>query len=398
MSFRLLPLFLSLASAAKLYATHYDGNVYSLSLDRYNGNYSLTVASSLKACGEMPSWVTYDADDRILYCSDESGDVKTQSSLSAFTAAEDGKLTQTAKAKAVGAGVDSVIYNGTNGDQYIAIANYGAAGISTFALPLEDNSKILQTVHYNLTSPGPEAQQTASHPHQVFLDPTGDFLLSPDLGADSLRVHSIDKKSGKLNTCPSLKFPAGSGPRRGVFWTEKPSPLRNQLNNRNCEGKTLLYTVDELDSSLHVFDVTHNHQSGCLGFKKLQTMVPYPKGELPKGATLSELRLVGDNLYVSIRTDHGFAPNDSISTLTRAANGTVAFKDSTSSYGTVPRTMAINKAGDLIAVGNQASSNVAIVKRDVKTGKLGGKVADVAVGTPGKVGSAQGLSSIVWAE
>lgn len=87
-----------------------------------------------------------------------------------------------------------------------------------------------------------------------------------------------------------------------------------------------------------------------------------------------------------------------MSTLGRSCNGTVTYRDLTSSHGTVPRTFEINKAGDLVAIGNQASSNVAIVKRDPQSGKLGDQVANVQVGQPGKVGTAEGLSSLIWGE
>jgi len=38
----------------------------------------------------------------------------------------------------------------------------------------------------------------APHPHHVFTDPTGDFLLVPDLGADLIRINRIDRSTGAL--------------------------------------------------------------------------------------------------------------------------------------------------------------------------------------------------------
>jgi 6-phosphogluconolactonase (cycloisomerase 2 family) len=40
----------------------------------------------------------------------------------------------------------------------------------------------------------PEPQNQA-RPHEAILDPTGDFLVFPDLGADLLRVLRVDKKT-----------------------------------------------------------------------------------------------------------------------------------------------------------------------------------------------------------
>jgi 6-phosphogluconolactonase (cycloisomerase 2 family) len=66
-------------------------------------------------------------------------------------------------------------------------------------------------------------------------------------------------------------------------------------------------------------------------------------------------------------------------------------------YGSYPRTMTINKAGDLVAVGNQNSGTVVIVARDPATGAMMGEVASVSVGPEGTNGNG-GLSSVIWAE
>ncbi|KAK1143500.1 hypothetical protein N8T08_006306 [Aspergillus melleus] len=396
MSLRYLPLLCcSLASAANLYATHYSGSVYTLSLEGGDDGYSLSVASELKTCGDMPSWITLDPESKLLYCSDETGDASSNGSLTALSIGEDGSLTEGAKTGAApGGGVNSVIYTGDDGSKYLAIAHYGGSALSTFALPLEADVEPLQAFHFELTKPGAVPQQDASHPHQVILDPTGSFLLSPDLGADQIRVYAIDKSSGSLNDCPAIEFPHGAGPRHGLFWKSESPQFRFQ---RRADSQTMLYTVSELGGHFTAFDVSYS-DDGCLSFRETQSFVPYPGSELPEGATLSGIQSDGISLYVSIRSDHGFDPNDSMSTLARSSNGTVTYRDLTSSYGTVPRTFEINKAGDLVAIGNQASSNVAIVKRDPQSGKLGEEVANVQVGEAGEVGTAEGLSSLIWGE
>jgi 6-phosphogluconolactonase (cycloisomerase 2 family) len=160
----------------------------------------------------------------------------------------------------------------------------------------------------------------------------------------------------------------------------------------------MLYLANEIGGTLNVFEVAYA-RSGCLSFQKTQTMVPYTNSTMPKGATPAEIQMVGNALYVSIRTDQGFAPNDSIVTLDRnPRTGAVMLRNKTSSYGKVPRTFTINRAGDLVAIGNQATSTVAIVRRDRETGNLGEEIAILQVGEPGKVGTAEGLSSVIWDE
>ena len=240
------------------------------------------------------------------------------------------------------------------------------------------------------------------------MDPTGSFVVSPDLGADLLRIYSIDGESGKLHECPSVNITFGFGPRHGVFWSDGTSDQKHSRDDQTghasdsrqaqAVGKTMMYLANEIGGTVDVFDVTYA-RSGCLSFEKIQTMVPYTNGVMPKGATPAEIRLIDDTLYVSIRSDQGFAPSDSMVALDRSPRtGTVKFRQKTPSYGKVPRTVAINRAGDLVAIGDQASSNVAIVRRDRKTGNLGEKIATLQVGEPGQVGTAEGLSSVIWDE
>ncbi|KAJ5564227.1 hypothetical protein N7513_000469 [Penicillium frequentans] len=389
------------ANESRLWATHYNGNVYTLTLSGSN----LSIADTQKTCGAMPSWLTFDSESKILYCSDENGtsDPSTHGSLTAYHVdGPGGKLAQIAKTKTVGGGVNSVIFEAGKKDKYIAIAHYEGSAISTFALPLKSNSKAKQTLPFKMTHKGAVAQQDSPHPHEVFLDPTGSFLVSPDLGADLLRIYSIDATTGHLGLCPPVNVTFGSGPRHGVFWTDASTKNADtktgaptHMRQVAAVGKTMMYLVNEIGGTMMSYDVSYA-RSGCLDLEKTQTLVPYPGGKMPKGATPAEIRMVGEKFYVSIRSDQGFKPDDSIVTLDRLGNGTVVMKGKTDSYGKVPRTMVINKKGDLVAIGDQSTSTVAIVQRDHKTGHLGKKVAVLQVGEPGKVGTAEGLSSVIW--
>ena len=160
----------------------------------------------------------------------------------------------------------------------------------------------------------------------------------------------------------------------------------------------MFYLVNEIGGTMMVFDVSYS-RSGCLSFEQTQTLVLYPGGVMPEGATPAGISRIGNALYVSIRSDQGFAPSDSMVVLDRSpVDGSVELRDSSSAFGKVPRTFVINRAGDLVAVGNQASATVAIVRRDPRTGNLGEEIASLQVGEPGKVGTAEGLSSVIWDE
>jgi 6-phosphogluconolactonase (cycloisomerase 2 family) len=107
----------------------------------------------------------------------------------------------------------------------------------------------------------------------------------------------------------------------------------------------------------------------------------------------------GDYLYISNRGDQSFKPYDSLSQYNIAANGSLTWTEMTSAYGLFPRSFEINKAGDYVAIGDQTSDNVAIVKRDTETGKLGPLVANLTVtGASSGEGNPAGLNTVIWAE
>ncbi|KAL4957025.1 Lactonase, 7-bladed beta-propeller-domain-containing protein [Aspergillus filifer] len=399
---------LSLAapSSVNLFATHYSTqSIHTLTLTRSNGTYSLAETSSLKTCGTYPSWITLDAETDTIYCSDEYGwanvnDV-ANGSLTSLTVEEDGILTEEAvTGDAPGSGVHNVIFQGDAGEKYLAVAHYSGSAVSTYALPLTDNAAPLQVFNYTLARPGANPdRQEAPHPHQALLDPTGSFILIPDLGADLIRVYSITKSTGQLSDCPALNYTRGGGPRHGVFFTgpDESAAIRGRRapSRPSAVGATL-YVAGELNNEVEAFKVSYP-SSGCLGFEQIGVEIPYP-GPLPEGSSLAETRIVEGNLYVSIRLDGAFNGDDSLARLSRSSDGSVAFEEISTSGGVLPWTFVINKAGDLVAVGNQISSTVAIVTRDAETGALGDVVAELLVGEPGEPGTLTGLSSVIWDE
>lgn len=130
-----------------------------------------------------------------------------------------------------------------------------------------------------------------------------------------------------------------------------------------------------------------------------QTITPYSgNATAVRGTKVGEVKAKGNFLYTTNRNDKKFSPNDSLTQYTIASDGTLTWTDITSSYGTYPRTFDINKAGDYVAIGDQTTSNVAIVTRDKTSGKLGTKVADLRIATTGTPENEDGTSAVVWAE
>jgi len=134
----------------------------------------------------------------------------------------------------------------------------------------------LQTFYYTLSQPGPNpTRQNAPHPHEVTLDPTGLFIISPDLGADLVRVFSIDKKTNTLTASTPLQVPPGSGPRHGSF----------HVSN----GETFYFLVSELGNTVTSYKVAYAHDA--LSFKKVFATGIEGNHAIPPNVAASEVVL-----------------------------------------------------------------------------------------------------------
>lgn len=270
--------------------------------------------------------------------------------------------------------------------------------MSTFALPITNSSSALQTFEFTLTGPVtvPD-RQDAPHPHDVIIDPTNSYILTPDLGADLIRIFAIDtqRNDGTLIECEPHKTTPGNGPRHAVF-------------NHN-----VLYVTNELADSVSTYSVSYrgdsdsdsnsNKKACALSLQLQQEFQPGPNNTLPANSYVAEIRLVENtcrqraDVYVSVRGDQGFAPDDSIAFLdatsssSSSASPAFSLQNLTSSFGSFPRTLVISDDGEYVAVGNQKSSSVAIVQRDSQTGQLGALLGNLQVGSV-----SAGLSSVIW--
>ncbi|KAH8654526.1 Lactonase, 7-bladed beta-propeller-domain-containing protein [Tricladium varicosporioides] len=379
MSFRINPLVLvtglvELTAAANLFVSHYTGTIYSLTLTGSGSSYTLTQNSTVTVPGQ-PSWMTYDSENRIIYNSDEGSNGVQISSVSATT---NGKMTLTGKAASPSSGVHNALY----GNGFLAVAHYGASAISTYKLPLGSGASALQTEKFTMSGKGTiPARQDAPHPHGVHVDPTGKFLISPDLGADVIRIYKIDASSGKLTACTSFTMPPGSGPRHAAFY-----------------GSDILYVANELSNTVHALTVTYP-SGGCMSFSRFQSLTTLANNKTaPSGTKVGEIHIKDKFLYVSNRRDLSFTPNDSIASFSIGDAGKLTFQQITNSGGTYPRTFAINKAGDMVAIGDQTTANVVIVKRDTETGLIGAQIANMRIGSAGRAENDDGLSAVVWDE
>lgn len=245
-----------------------------------------------------------------------------------------------------------------------------------------------------MAAPGPHPRQDVPHPHEVSVDPTGQYIVVPDLGADLIRIFSINQETGELTNCGDGQAAPGDGPRHGVWWTPQGG------TNGSAGAQALrFYSLNELGNSVTAWDVSY--ETDCLALTPTDTLSTYTEGSTPGPDTkAAELRIFGDFLYASNRADETFgSEQDSLAIYEiEPQTGALTWLEATNAYAYYPRTFQINEAGTLVAVGGQTSSNVAIISRNATTGLLGDLIASVQVGSPGRPGEEDGLSAVLWNE
>ncbi|PMD35842.1 3-carboxymuconate cyclase-like protein-like protein [Hyaloscypha variabilis F] len=381
------------AVAVNLYVSSYSGIVTSLQLAPSAqgpgiGGYVLTTTASNNGSGPQPSWLTKDSYNDVIYCVDEAFSTPN-GTVTAYTTSKSGPLTLIDSQPTVIGPVSTVVYND---GKALAAAHYSGSAATSWTILPSGGLKALQAFIFNLTTPGPNTdRQEAPHPHEVILDPTGSFIIIPDLGADLLRVFSIDPKTSLLTESTPFSAPAGSGLRHGTF-------LKTE------SGKTFFFLVSELANTIASYEVTYIGTTG-MNFTNVFLSGIYGNRTMPDGAAAAEAVLSPDkkflltssrnatffNLTNFDKTNSTKIPSDTLqSWAIDHATGELSLKQIAPAGGSFPRQFSVNKAGDLVAVGLQMDGRVVVIERNVVDGTLGDFVANVDV--------AGQVTSVIWDE
>jgi len=416
-------LFLSLlavsapTSAVNLFVSSYDGNITTLSLAPHLSStpwpsqkpfgwpsnhpppapntqwtWSLDVIGSFNTSTQSPSWLLLNKQSNILYLIDEAttsgnGTIVTYSTST-------GIPSQLERTEALAGGVHAVFFNS---GAALAVPHYTGSALEVYAIsPTSPGElELLQTFIFNMPGPGPVPnRQDSPHPHETLLDPTGRFILVNDLGADLVRVFAIDFTTNLLTEMTPLHAAPGSGPRHAAFTIDPLSGKDGQ------DPAYIFYLAAEISVTVTAYRVSFP-AAGGMNFTELPGAV-YPSlgpgHPVPATTTgestgvTAEIALSPDGRFViaSNRRDLSFntttrpssdIPSDSIGTWALTAGhsdvdvGDLSFLGLFPAGGSYPRQFAINKAGNLVAVGLQESGRVVVLERDVDTGGFVGQVA-----------------------
>lgn len=376
------------ATAVKLLVGGYgptgsNPNGYIDTLDFTNG--ALKKTSENTESGPQPAWIDLGLKGKAITV-DESWNTPNNSGLHTFTLNKDGSLVHTAFVDIPRGGpVATQLYNN---NKNLAIAHYGGHGLTTFSIK-NGAFELLQNIGYEGKPVGPKPQQAdGSHVHHSVLDPTGQYVVFPDLGLDATHVFCIDGSTGKLVEHADLKSPTGYGPRHAAFW--------------KSGSKTYLFVIHELVSKIISYEVTYV-RSGGLTFKQVDEQSTYGPNANPaitQYGAAAEIAVSPDNKFliasnrnVTLTKVPNVDPSNStqidsnsIATFKPSSNGKLAWVQLAPSGGLFPRHFELSKDGSQIAIANQNSGNLRIYKRDVASGKIGAQVAAIAVpGQPNNV-------------
>ncbi|GGQ09075.1 lactonase family protein [Streptomyces roseolilacinus] len=184
------------------------------------GGHGITVAAVDPASGALtpvgaidvladPSWLALDRGTGVLYAVSEaeSGEV------AAFRA-EGPELAPLGRPVAVGGSGPTHL---SVAGRRLLTANYGSGSVS--GLTLDADGRIAGpavVLAHQGSGPDPDRQE-GPHAHQVLPDPSGRWVLTTDLGTDSVRVCAFDGEGGALRVHGEVGLRAGSGPRHLAF-------------------------------------------------------------------------------------------------------------------------------------------------------------------------------------
>jgi len=232
---------------------------------------------------------------------------------------------------------------------HIFIANYSEGSIAAY--PLEKDGSIAPASNViQHTGSGPDTKrQTKAYAHHIVPDPSGNFVLATDLGADKVFIYKFDKESGSLTPNPEQEFfktEPGAGPRHLAFHPEKP----------------YLFIVHELNGTLT--SCNYNQKTGRI--EEINTISNLP-ADFTGNNHPAAVRVHPDGKYVyaSNRVGH-----NSISVFEIKDSGTVERIQVMDNVPAHPRDFNIDPLGKFLLVAGQRGDAIEIFQINADTGML----------------------------
>ncbi|MFJ7589149.1 lactonase family protein [Streptomyces sp. NPDC097617] len=288
---------------------------------------------------EDPSYLALAPSAGVLYAVNET----ERGAVSAFRTTGAGLAPLGAAVRVGGSGPTHLSLTGRR----LLTANYTSGSVSS--LPLAADGAPAGPSHVlSHQGSGPDAdRQEGPHAHQVLPDPTGRWVLSVDLGTDSVRVCALDPATGELRVHTETAMRAGTGPRHLAF---------------HPEGE-VAYVLHELEPQ--VTACRWNAASGRLE----------PVGEVPvaSGGASAAVRAYPSAVVASPDGRFVWAAvrgADTIATLSLADEpGRPRLTAAVGCGGDWPRDLAVDPSGTRLYAANERSGDVTWFDVDPLTGQ-----------------------------
>ncbi len=351
--------------AFRVYVGTYTGGksrgIYRFDLDAVSGR----VVGGLELAGvsENPSFLAFHPSGRVLYAVNEVGNFRgaKTGAVSAFAVEPaTGRLTLLNQQPSGGADPCHLVVDAAGRNLFVA--NYTAGTVVLFPLAADGRIEPASSVRRYAGSGPNRARQQGPHAHGVFLDGSGRFLVSVDLGSDRIHVDRFDGETGRLTPeePDGVALEPGSGPRH-LAW--------------HPSGR-VLYAINELLSTVSAF-----RWDGARGaLASFQTVSTLPNGFTGEN-TAAEIAVSPDGrfVYASNRGD------DSLVVFAADASGSLSPAVRVPAGGRAPRSFAIDPAGRWLIAANQGSGVVVVFRLDPQTGLPRAVGTTVAVPEPASI-------------
>jgi 6-phosphogluconolactonase len=228
------------------------------------------------------------------------------------------------------------------------VANYGSGDVSVLPINADGTFGAVSAVIKHTGSSVNPDRQKHPFPHSCNFDPTGNFVLVPDLGVDKIYIYKFDAAQRALMDAspPTVAVAPGSGPRHLSFHPNgKFAYLVNEMG-----GTVIVYAWDAAQGQLLPLQTVSTLPSGYHGINTSAEVRIHPNGRF---------------LYASNR-----GPDDLAIFEINPAAGTLTSVGYQSTQGKGPRDFRIDPTGQFLFAANQDSDSVVIFRINADTGAL----------------------------
>lgn len=296
---------------------------------------------------ERPTWVLADpAHHRLFAVSETGNDGVTHGTVSGFAYdPTTGVLSPKGKADSGGGGPTHLAVSADG--RALFVANYGTGQVSAIPVAVDGTLAARPASVDTHQGSGPHKRQKGPHAHGVTLDPTGRWVLSPDLGADKVFVYRFDAAKGTLAPAPEpfAVLPPASGPRHITFAPDG----RHAFLITEMGGSIVSFGWDAGRGRLTPLATTQLDAADFAGTRSGSEIAVSRDGRFLYAGNRAANRI---QVY-AVRQNGGLTPVDAVDC-----------------GGQVPWGFSLSRDGKWLVVANQGSGHLAVFAVDRANGKL----------------------------